>query len=518
MPSWFPFKKSSDKSPAGPPAAAGSPSTPPGAGGPGTPPPSLGTGGFEPNPEKARKWFDHARTMSAASNYEYALTCFASGVKLHPGEMAAHEKMWEAAVQFFNQGGKPASGKEIRAIDGPGPIDKFAAAEFAWMRDLNNLSLALETLEAAARAQQMEYGKWIAPRIKNIVFKQKKPSKKMFAHAKEAFAGVGAWDEAFQCGEAAVRLDPSDNTLVAELKELTAQRAITAGGYAQNAGQEGGFRTFVKDADKQRALEEAEALAGGADAEARTLERAKAIYDANPLSPEAVSKYGQLLRKNESLEEEAYAVYMKAFRDLNEYRFRMFAGDLRIAQARRRLRAAREAAAANPDDGASLAAVEPAREALLALESAEFRERAERYPTDKTIRYELGRLEFERGNYEAAMPAFQSAKEEARFRVQAAWMLGRCFAAEGWHQEAIGEFRDALQALDSTDRERELEIKYDLMTSMLAVGREESSLAMAKEAADICSTILRRNIGFRDIRTKRKEVDQLIRDLGGTSA
>lgn len=518
MPSWFPFKKNTEQ-----PAALSSASPTKGAGNGAAPPPpsTVATDGFSPQPDKARKWFEHGRTMMLSQNYEYALTCYASGVKLEPGNMEAHKVMWEAAVQFFNAGGKPASGKDIKAIDGPGPVDRFAATEFAWMRDLNNVALAIKTLEAAGKAQQLEFGKWIAPRIKNIVFKQtqqKKSSTSLLIQAKEAFSTVGAWDEAFQCIEAAVRIDPNNNGLAAELKELTAQRAIHQGGYAQNAGQEGAFRGFVKDSDRQKALEEQESLAGGGDTDSRNLERARREYEANPLSPEAVNKYAQLLKRTEEGEETAHAVYTKAHKDLSEYRFRMAAGDIRIAQERRALRALREALATTPDDEAAKAAAAAQREKVLALESEEYRQRVERYPTDKSIRFELGRLEFERGNYEGAMASFQAAKEEARFRVSAAWMLGKCFAAEGWHQEAIGEYRDALKVLDAADKDRELEIKYDLMSSMIAVAREEQSLAMAKESADICSTIVRKNITFRDIRTKRKELDQLIRDLGGTAA
>jgi len=48
-------------------------------------------------------------------------------------------------------------------------------------------------------------------------------------------------------GQLAVRLDPSDNALDHELKDISAQRAMDAGGYEKAAGKEGGFRTFVKD-------------------------------------------------------------------------------------------------------------------------------------------------------------------------------------------------------------------------------------------------------------------------------
>ncbi|MCA9284249.1 MAG: hypothetical protein KDA22_03475 [Phycisphaerales bacterium] len=472
---------------------------------------------FQPQPEKARKWFDHGRTMAASSNHEYALTCFASGIKLDPGVMSAHEAMWESAVQYFNQGGKPASGKEIKQIDGPGPVDKFAAVEFAWMKDLNNLSLAIKTLNAAAKAGQFEFGQWIAPKIKNMVFKQKKPSKSAFVAAKDAFGEIGAWAEAFACGEAAVRLDPTDTNLLNELKQLTAQRAISEGGYAQANAQEGGFRSFVKDADKQRELEQREAISGAGSSAQANLDRAKAEYEENPLSPEAVNRYAQLLKRSgtEESEELAWSILMKAFQEIGEFRFRMAAGDIRIAQAKRSYRQAREAADAKPDDAALKAAAEERRKALQALETQEYTERSEKYPTDRGMKLELGRLLFEQEKFDDAMPYFQAAKEEGRLRATAAHMLGKCFAAEGWHQEAIGEFREALEEVADVDKERELDIRYDLMESVFDLAKKEQSVQLAKEAVEICSGIIRKDITFRDIRQRRKDVEALLRELGG---
>jgi len=112
------------------------------------------------------------------------------------------------------------------------------------------------------------------------------------------------------------------------------------------------------------------------------------------------------------------------------------------------------------------------------------------------------------------MAAFQAAKDDPKLKVNSAWMLGRCFSKEGWHTEAVGEFREALAALDSTQSEKELEIKYDLMLALMELAKLEKSGAHAKEAADICSAIVRKNIGFRDVRARRKEVDELVRTLG----
>jgi tetratricopeptide (TPR) repeat protein len=474
-----------------------------------------------PQPEKAAKFFQHASAMVKSGNFEYALNLFANAIKLDPGNMAFHQAMFEAAKSFLQGGGQAASGKDIKAVDDGvgGNASKLAAAEFIWMRDLNNLPALMKFLEFAGKLSMVELGQWLAPKALNLVRIQqkKKASKSLWIQAKDLFAAVDAWNEAFACGEEAVRLDPSDGKLVTELKQLTAARAIQQGGYNNTIHQEGGFRANIKDADKQRALQEQDSIAAGGDTDLRNLERAKADWEANPAAPENVQKYAMLLRRRGTPEDEAKAqeVYLDGYAKLGEYRFRVAAGDIRIAQARRAVREAEAALAKEPGNEALKQKHKAARDACLELEGAEYADRMEKYPTDRALKMEVGRIWFELGRYEDAMPCFQAAKDEAKCRLNAAHMLGRCFAAEGWHVEAIGEFREALQVLDATGADRELDIRYDLMNSLIEQARAEKSAGPAKEAAEICSAIVRKNIGYRDIREKRKLIDTVIKELGG---
>ena len=229
---------------------------------------------FQPQPDKARRWFEHARVMADSFNFDSALVYYASGIGLDPSMMSAHEAMYEAAVQYFNKGSKPASGKEIRKLEGSHPVEKFAAAEFAWMKDINNGTLALKLLDAVVKAEQFDFGHWFAPKALNVLQKQKKPSKNAFLQAKTCLAEIGAWNEALRAGEVALALDPMDADLESDLKDLSAQRAMDEGRYAEAGGEEGGFRKFVKDADRQRELEEASSIAGGQSIEQRNLQRA----------------------------------------------------------------------------------------------------------------------------------------------------------------------------------------------------------------------------------------------------
>ncbi|MHC4949035.1 MAG: hypothetical protein ACYTG1_12385, partial [Planctomycetota bacterium] len=251
---------------------------------------------FAPQPEKARKWFSHAKTMADSFSYDSALVYYAEGIKLDPEPMSAHEAMYEVAIKYMNKGGKPAAGKEVRSIDDGGPVAKFAAAEFAWMKDLDNAPLAVKALDAAVKAGQLEFGNWAAGKVFTQLRKGRKNSKGLWVQAMGLFREVAAWNEAIAAGEQAVQLDPTDGELAAEIKNLSAQRAMDQGGY-ERSGEEGGYRGSVRDIEKQRELEEAEAITGSQSMDERNLERAREAYEETPAVPDVINRYAQLLRK-----------------------------------------------------------------------------------------------------------------------------------------------------------------------------------------------------------------------------
>jgi hypothetical protein len=469
-----------------------------------------GDSDFVPQPEKARKWFDHAKVYADSSNFDGALAAYANGIKLDPDTMSAHEAMLAAAISYNKRGGKPATGKEVRQIEDSHPITKFAAAEFAWMKELTNLSLAAKTLEAAIKARQLEFGKWIAPRVLNVALTQKKVSKGQMSQLKELFKQVEAWDEAIKALAKAKELDPTDNALDHEYKDLSAQRAMAAGGYDRAIGQEGGFRSFVKDSEKQRQLIEQESIVTSQSTEERNLQRAREEYEKKPNVPDVLNQYAQLVKKQgtPAAEQLAYEIYMKGYQATGEYRFRMLAGDIRLEQARRE-------ADALEAKGVSAEDVAAAKRRVADLEAEEYEDRVAKYPTNRELKMRLGEIEFVRGNLDNAMAQLQAAKDEPKLRVRAGHMFAKCMAAEGWHREAIDEYRDALQNVEASDRDRELAVRYDLMLSLIEEAKKSRRIDFANEALEICSGIVRKDIAYRDIRAKRREIEDLQKQLAG---
>ncbi len=288
---------------------------------------------------------------------------------------------------------------------------------------------------------------------------------------------------------------------------------MTAGGYERAVGQEGGFRSFVKDSEKQRQLSEQDAIVTSQSAEERNLQRAKEAYEKTPNVPDVLNQYAQLVKKQGSpqAEELAYEVYMKGYQATGEYRFRMFAGDIRVEQARREADALQSKGASADDIAAS-------KKRVADLEAEEYEDRVAKYPTNREMKMRLGEIEFARGNLDNAMAQLQAAKDEPKLRVRAGHMFAKCMAAEGWHREAIAEFREALANVEGGDKDRELSIRYDLLLSLIEEAKKSRRIDFASEALEICSGIVRKDISYRDIRAKRREIEDLPKSLQGGGA
>jgi tetratricopeptide (TPR) repeat protein len=462
---------------------------------------------FIPQPEKARKWFEHANTQIESGQCRTAIIYYATGIAFDPACIDGHAGMLQAAIGNRQANGKRLSRGDLKNIGGHADMIAFAVAEALWMSDLENGGLAVKAIQAAATAGQFEAGVFLAPHVLGIVSHWKKMSKGPLVAVRDACSIVGAWDEAMTAGQLALEQDPSDAALDASIKDLSAQRAMSKGGYEEAAGEEGGFRSFVKDMDKQRALEEDESIAGVGGGGDRVLARAKAAFKEAPEVPENVNKFGNLLRRagDERSLKMAEEVFMRGHETTGEYRFRMAAGDIRIQRFRNRLRRMQETG-----DDAKMAQL---KTQLLDFESKEFTERSERYPTDRHVRFQLGEIARQRGDTETAMGCYQKAKDEPRLRSRAGHRLGLCFATEGWHAEAVAEFREVLSRIDATESDLELEVRYDLMLALIEASRLDKSEELAREALDICSGIARKDITYKDIRERRREIDDLVRSL-----
>ena len=460
------------------------------------------------SPEKAQRFFEHAKVAAETGRHEYAMGLWLGGLKLDPSSVNGLEAFLRSAVNF---NGKP--GKELlKAVDGRTPAAKYTQALLAWGLKIGEGALAVKAVQAAARLDLAEQAYFIGEQAMKLV--SARPKKDLFVKLMEAFSQVQAYDLAVKAGDEAVRLDPSDATLATDVKNMSARQTMSKGGF-DKTGEEGGFRSNIRDAEKQRQLDEAERIVKTEETIDRLIADAEAAFQARPDDIPTIQNLSKRLMERGRPEDEQRAIrlLLKGFETTKQFRFRQEAGKIRLRQLRRSLAKYKDRAEANPDDAKAQTDYAEAKAKFFNIEVGELKASVEAYPTDMSLKFELGKRYAEMGDHDQAIGLLQEAKGDARYRGQALALLGRAFQSMGWHDEAIATFHQALDGKAQLHEELRLDLRYGLMCSLASKAELERDLAAAEEAEKLASSIAIEQFSYRDIRDRREQLKKIVLEL-----
>ncbi len=473
------------------------------------------------SPEKARGFFKHAKAAHDSSNYAYAMQLWANGLRQDPTSREGLEGFLSSALTVNgseqDEKAKKKELKEARAgINAKGKQGKYVLSLFDFGTSLTDLGAALKAAENASALGLREAATYIATHAFKLAAADPKRQKKdTYIRLMDAFERIEAYDLAVQAGNSALILDRADGEMANRVRNLGAKATMSKGGF-DDIGEEGGFRKNIRDADKQRQLQESEQISKTGDMKDRLVAEAEANYKERPEDVGAIEKYGRALReRGKNVDElKAMAVYTKAYQDTGQFKFRQVSGEIQIRRARREVSKARQALEGAPDNAELRGKLAAAQKAMLDLEISEYALRVEKYPTDLAIKYELGRRYAQQGKHNEAIEQFQLAQEDAKIRRHVLLAMAHSFIElGGWLDEAIGTYRSALDGLADEKSDLGMEIRYGLMAALHQKGESNRDLAAAEEADKLAAGIAIQSFGFKDIRERRETIKALITAL-----
>jgi tetratricopeptide (TPR) repeat protein len=468
---------------------------------------------------KAGKFFERAQTLHEATNFGYAMNMWIRGMRFDPIAMNALEGFFKSAGSFFTEnpkGEKEDAYKEtVKAAAGKTGVDKYLSCLVQWSAHPLESAYAVRAMDLAAELGLGQPAVWIAEGVVGAVNRDKRPRKEHLVSAMHVFKKFDKFELAVQTGEAAMRIDPLDGVLASEVKNLSAEWTTKRGGFDQQG--EGGFRSNIRDAAKQRQMEESDRVVTTGEVVDRQVGAARADYEANANDrPNAIKLIDVLMKRAKPEdEEEAIRIAEKWHGQTQEYRFREYVDKIRVAQLRRaayslKLQQDRPEATDETKEAYLAAKKELLRAEILSLQG-----QVAAYPTDLTRKFQLGKLMFQIGKFEEAIGLLQEAKGDAGNRSKVNYFLGLAFQRIGWNDEAIETLRQAMTMLQAGDQETEMTLQYALLEALLARGTEQGAQADAEEAYKLCSAIATQNINYKDIRAKRDQIKSLIAKLRG---
>jgi tetratricopeptide (TPR) repeat protein len=491
------------------PAAAG--------GAPVAPSPAKG-GEVVYSPEKARKFFEHARTVQETGNPEYAMQLWLGGLRFDPGNMDGVTAFFGCAAQFLETDAKgKGPGKDVvNSVGGKENVDKYLRGLLEWAMKPTEGSYAVRALEAASAMRLKEPCQWIGDRALGAVLKDKKVRKDLLLKIADSFKSIDDADRAVRAAEEAVKIDPSDGELAAYVRNLAATATMNRGGYTQTSGTDGGFRSNIRDAKKQQLLEEGDRLVKTEDTVERLLKAAEEDHAKRPQDLPAIEVLcKRLLERGKPKDEiRAYELYMSTFEWSKQFRFREMAGDIKIRQNQKKIRDLERMLEGTPGNEMLTNMLASAREDLLKLEAEEFALRVEAYPTDIGRKFELGKRYFQLEKYDEAIGLFQESQQDVKLRPASLNYMGQAFFKIKYYDEAEASLRQALESGDMAP-EFAIELRYSLLSTLLEIGKASKNVEKLRDADKIASQIAMKQFNYRDVRAKREEIKGLIAELGG---
>lgn len=495
-----------------------------GGGGNGSDGGSAAQGGadtFHRDPRKARRFFEHAQTVADARNYDYAIECYVNGLRHDPDNINKHEALREVSLKRKVGGGKPPGMGERFKSGGPTSIDRMLHAERLWSMDPVNVKFMRDVMKHAVDADQQnddlnlaEVAYWVGTLLIDANA-QGKNDKGLFVEAKDLFVEIGAYDKAVEACRRALAQDPNNADLIHDLKNLEAENTMQKGGYSGAKVQEGGFRNFVRDADKQRALEQEDMISKTGSAAEDIIARRRAEFDEDPQDMDRRIKLvdALLARETPETEKEAIELLRQAWEETGQYRYKVRIGDIQMKQYNRVLRQLKARVQEHPDDEEAKQKYRDGQRKQLEFELKEFTDRVKNYPTDMGLRFELGKRLYQAGKLDEAIGAFQQAKADPKQRAAAHMFLGSCYLQKTWYDEAIETLTEGIENYPTDDDRLALDMRYLLMDALEKSAEKNKNVDQAREANKVASKILQTNINYRDIRQRIDKIKALVDTL-----
>lgn len=459
------------------------------------------------NNEKARAFFERAEEVAATDNFDYAIDLYMEGLKRSPDDVAmGHGPLRQLALARQAKGGKkPGILDKMKFGRAPkDAVERMLVAERLLARDPDNLVHGEAVLRAASDASLNNVVAWMGDIIFQANLASDKPNIEHYLLLRDCYLKAGMPDSALKAIQGALIVKPDDHDLREQLRDISAQVTMDRGKY----GQQGDFRQSIKDKDAQADLQAQERVVKTEDYRVRAVEEARKALAERPDAPTLLMRLADALSDmaEGKSEDQAVELMESAYKRTGSFSFRKHSGELAMKAWRRRTRDIKKRLDAEPENTAVKAAYEQAGHKLAAIELQHYKECVDNYPTDASLKYQLGLCYLKVGKFDEAIPMFQEARRDPRNNVNSLGKIGICFFMKGWYTDALDVFKEAIEAYEMKDDSTAKELQYNLGRTYEQQGDKVQALEVYRKLAQI-------DFAYKDVRTR---VDAL-RSGNGTS-
>jgi tetratricopeptide (TPR) repeat protein len=447
-------------------------------------------------PRPLREQYEKGIAAFERKNYDYAVAILLQVLQKEPGFFdcrqalrATQYKKSSGGSGFFKRmlgsaSNSPLHAKAQMALRS-NPIEALNAAEQILNSDPNSAAGHKIIAEAAMAAG--------FPRTAilslEILTKGSSRDRELILMLGEAYAQVGQISKAESLYVDLLRSRPHDIELAQALKNLSARKTLSEGGYEALADGSGSYRDILKDKEQAISLEQEHREVKSEDVATRLIREYEARLASEPKNLKLLRSIAELYTQKKDFDRAlAYYQHIIAVAGTSD-------PSIEKAIAETTTRKFDEAVAQldpqAPDYQAQVAKVQAERQDYII---AECKQRVERYPTDLHIRFELGQLYFKAGKISEAIQELQKAQANPHRRIQSLYLLGQCFARRGMYDLAARTLQNAITEKQVLDDEKK-DLIYAYGNVLESMGKSDQAIEQYKQIYEV-------DIGYRDVAAK----------------
>ena len=433
-------------------------------------------------PRELRPLFTKGSEASQRENYEYAIDLFCQVLAREPGLIDVRRALRKAQAGksaaggsgFFKKvlssaGSSPQMAKAQFALRS-NPAEALALAEQVLGSDANNAMAHRVVVEAATAlampqtaVMSLEILTHLSPKDKNVAIQLSR----LLADTGDARRAEGLL-------AAFANSHPNDQEVSQALKDVSAKRTMSEGGYGALASGEGSYRDILHNEKEAVSLEQEKRVQKTEDVTGRLIEEYEARIKAEPKNLKLYRDLAELYTQKKQFDKAlSYYAQIKASE---------MGGDASLDQAIaqttvRKLDHHIEQLNPNADDHAEEVARLNAEKMVFQI--GECQKRVEKFPTDLGIRFEMGQLYFQSGKIGEAIKEFQRSRDNPHRRIASMNLLAQCFAKRKMFDLAAENLQEAIKEKQVFDDEKK-DLVYQLGVVLENMGKKPEAIEQFK--------------------------------------
>jgi tetratricopeptide (TPR) repeat protein len=282
---------------------------------------------------------------------------------------------------------------------------------------------------------------------------------------------------------------PFDNDVAQALKDISARNTMDEGGYDSLADGGGSYRDILKNKEEAVILEQQNRVEKSDDVTDRLIKEYETRLKAEATNLKLIRSLAELHAQKKQFDQAlAYYERLKSSDVGNDASL-----DTAIAETVKRKYDYQIAQldSSAPDYADKVRVLEAEKQVY---ELTECQKRAERFPTDLQIRFELGQLYFRAGKISEAIAEFQKSQNNPHRRVGSLSYLAQCFATRKMYDMAARTLQNAIKEKPVLDDEKK-DLIYNLGSVLESMGKKEEAIEQFKIIYEV-------DIGYKDVSSK----------------